>query len=134
MAIVKVEPNGDLWFLTKCDSSKVEEIVDNKHVALCAQKSDVYMSLSGTVSQVKDQELIKSLWKEEWKTWVPTGPDDPNLMLLKVTPTFGEYWDYGGIERKVQFMFEAVKSTLKGERPEIKGAHQKVDFKTGTAT
>lgn len=128
MAVLKVEDAGDMWFITRDDTHKVTETYDTKDVTICGQAENLYVSLSGKISHIKDQKLIQDWWKEAWRIWIPDGPTDPRLMLLKVKPNFGEYWDYSGLGRRIEFIFEAAKSVFNKERPEIKGAHEQVEF------
>ncbi len=70
--------------------------------------------------------MIDRLWSEPWRVWFPDGKDDPNLVLLKVEPTGGEYWDNSGLEG-MKYVFEGLKAVLKGERPETDATqHAKV--------
>jgi len=118
MAIAEVEPDGDVWFVTSSASGKVDEILDDPIVAVTLQSGSRFLSLSGTASLSDDRSRIAELWKEPWKVWFPEGKDDPDLVLLKVTASEGEYWDNSGLNG-LKYAFEAGKADLQGERPDL---------------
>lgn len=89
------EFDGQLWFFTGLESSKVNEIGRDHHINLAyAEPSDsVYVSVSGVARIHQDQAKAKELWSPIHKAWFPKGLDDPNLALLQVDVTKAEYWD-----------------------------------------
>jgi general stress protein 26 len=131
MALLKVEDNGDLWFITGIDSGKVDEIQHHPEVNVCLQEDGKYLSLCGQASLVRDRAKIDELWTEEAKVWFPKGKDDPNIGLIRVTPTEGEYWDNAGIQG-IKYVVEAVKAYVTGTTPEIdQGLHGSVAMNGG---
>ena len=95
MYTTKPEEDGTLWFFTEEDSSKVQEVREDRHISLSyADLADnVYVAISGTARVVTDRAKIKELWSEPLRGWFPKGSDDPNIALLKVTIDRGEFWD-----------------------------------------
>jgi general stress protein 26 len=95
-----------------------------------------FLSLCGNASVVKDKNKIDQLWSESWRIWFPEGKDSANLVLLKIEPIKGEYWDFSGIMKKVMFAFEAGKALFTGEKlaPVEAGEHAKVTFKSQEAS
>lgn len=95
MATIEVEDNGTLWFYTDIRSIKVEEVTtQNKvHLVYAHPGIESYLDVCGTASVITDKQTIKDKWKPIIKAWFPNGVDDPNLALLKVTPTDVYYWD-----------------------------------------
>ncbi|HVE56672.1 MAG TPA: pyridoxamine 5'-phosphate oxidase family protein [Pyrinomonadaceae bacterium] len=95
MSTQEFEFDGDLWFFTSDQTHKVEEIEkDNEvNVAYSKPEDNVYISVSGTASIVKDRDKIEELWNPILKAWFPKGLDDPSLCLLKVSVEEAEYWD-----------------------------------------
>jgi general stress protein 26 len=87
--------DGDLWFFTSSETHKTEEIEKDRrvNVSYAAPDSNTYVSVSGTAEILKDRAKIEELWTPIHKAWFPEGPDDPNLVLLKVTVDQAEYWD-----------------------------------------
>ena len=86
--------DGDLWFLTRIDSSKLEEVRQHRRVGLTYAKLDenIYVSLSGTAEMLVDQRKAEELWDPAYHAWFPGGPSDPDLALIKVTIERAEYW------------------------------------------
>jgi general stress protein 26 len=46
---------------------------------------------------------VEELWSPLVKTWFKEGKDDPNISILKVTPTSAYYWDTEG-NRMINFL------------------------------
>jgi general stress protein 26 len=118
MALAEAEPDGTLWFATDRHSGKVDELERDGHVAVTMQSKTKFVSLSGTARAVDDRARLSRLWKAEWKVWFPGGKDDPNITLLRVDGTAGEYWDNSGASG-LKYLIEAGKALLSGERPDV---------------
>jgi general stress protein 26 len=130
MALAEVEPDGTLWFATGRHSGKVDELTGDSHVAVTMQSSTKFVSLSGTATEVDDRQRIARLWKVEWKVWFPGGKDDPELVLLRVNGTRGEYWDNSGTSG-LKYLIEAGKALVTGTKPDVGDdpkVHAKVDL------
>ena len=128
MAAQKTEFNGDLWFFTGADSPKIHEIEHDQHVnvSFASPKDQHYVSLSGRAQIVRDREKIKELWDPSLKAWFPEGPEDPNVVLLKVNVEKGEYWDSpSSVVAHVVGMAKAI-ATGTSYQP---GENEKVDMK-----
>ena len=124
MALAGVDDDSTVWFFTGVESGKVEEIVLDTHVAVVCQKDrDLYVSLSGKATLLRDKDKINELWQESFKTWFPGGKDDPNLAVVSVTPEEGEYWDNEGF-KKIRYLFEAAKAYATGHTPQIDEGEQ----------
>ncbi len=87
--------DGSLWFLTARETGKTGEIRDRQavHVTFVSPADNRYVWASGTASIVDDRVLLKSLWHPGYLPWLPGGPDDPGLSLIKVRVEEAEYWD-----------------------------------------
>jgi general stress protein 26 len=87
--------NGTLWFLTRGSSGKVAEVVQDHHVTLDYADPDhsKYITLRGTASVSRDRAKIKELWNVMYKAWFPEGEDDPDIAVMQVDITEGEYWE-----------------------------------------
>lgn len=129
MSMADVGENGELWFVTELDSAKVDEIIADSRVNISLQDDDKYLSISGRAIIVRDRAKIEELWNETWKVWFPDGQDDPNLALLKIDATEGEYWDMEGMN-KLKYLFEAGKALATGTQLEMDNddMHNKVDL------
>ncbi len=97
MMTQEAEPDMDLWFATRLDSEKVDELRKNPNVGLYYYNAETwaYVTIGGTVEVIKDSARFKKYWKEEWRRWFPNGPDDPAAVLLKVDAEVVTYEDHG---------------------------------------
>jgi general stress protein 26 len=113
MAVADIENGGTLWFVTDVMSPKIGDVETQPGVLLAFQDSRRYLSVNGEATVVRSPEKVREVWKESFKLWFD-GPDDPRLVLLKVTPHDAEYWDTSGI-RGLKFAFKVAKAYLTGE-------------------
>ena len=81
-----VEYDGDSWFFSYRDTPKVEEIEADPHVALAyvATERGTWVSIEGTAKVVEDDEKKRELWEQDLEAWFEGGPEDDDLVLLKV--------------------------------------------------
>jgi general stress protein 26 len=95
MSTQELGENGNLWFFTSDQTHKVDEIEADNRVNVAYSKPDdnVYVSVSGRASIVKERQKIEELWNPTLKAWFPEGLDDPTLCLMKVSIEEAEYWD-----------------------------------------
>lgn len=89
------DESGALWFFTHAAAHKTFEVEQEQQVGLsyAAPNSHHYVSISGRASIVRDPARVKRLWSDLDKVWFPDGPDDPEIVFLKVMPEEAEYWD-----------------------------------------
>ena len=113
MAQQLTEPDGDLWFFAERDSRVVEEITANPHVGLTLSSTDTWISIDGDAQVVDDSAKAKELWNSYVEAWLPQGPDDPSVVLIKVDPHTAEYWDSPG--GRVASLISLVKAKVTGE-------------------
>ena len=128
MATQKEEFDGDLWFFTGRGSHKVAEIDADHRVNLSYSDpgSSKYVSVSGTARLVQDPAKAEKMWTPFYKAWFPKGLEDPDLCLLRVTPTQAEYWDTPG--STIVHAIGLVKAIATGQRANP-GEHEKLDLK-----
>ncbi len=98
MAGQETDFDGDLWFLSRQQSGKVDEIEHGSRVSLTYVNNDrhAYVALSGTAELSKSRERIHQLWKPIDAAWFPQGKDDPDIIAIKVTIEESEYWEAPG--------------------------------------
>ncbi len=98
MATQQVEFDGDLWFYTYKDSSKIKEIQSNSQVQLGYNKDEklTWVDVTGRAEIVEDDTKKKELWYDELKRYFPNGPEDDNVVLIKVKPDEAEIWSGSG--------------------------------------
>lgn len=119
--------DATLWFFTRLDSGKVDELQADRHVNLAYSdpSHQNYVSVAGIGSVVRDREKIHHLWREILATWFPKGVDDPQLGLLKVKVESAAYWD--SPSGAMVYAYGYVKAKLTGEPPRP-GDHKRVSF------
>ena len=93
----KVEYDGDSWFFTFRDSGKVREIEADPAVELAyiATERGTWISVEGRAEIVEDQTRKKKLWERSLEQWFQEGPEDPNVVLLKVSAERVHAWANG---------------------------------------
>jgi general stress protein 26 len=113
MAQQLTEPDGDMWFFAERDSRVVEEIAANPHVSVTLSSNDTWISIDGEAQVVDDSAKAKELWNSFVEAWLPQGPEDPSVVLIKVDAHTAEYWDSPG--GRVASLISLVKAKVTGE-------------------
>jgi len=125
MAVQETEFDGDLWFVAQRDSDQVHQLRADPTIGVALSSSDTWVSISGTAEIVEDRAKVRELWNSAVQAWFPNGPDDPDVVLVKVHADGAEYWDSPG--SKVMTVLSYAKSRLTGNRPDV-GENEKVDL------
>jgi general stress protein 26 len=95
MSTMKVDDEGRIWFFSGRSSHKNQHIQQQHKVHLLygnPGKSN-YLSVDGVAEISTDRDKIEELWSPLIKTWFQGGKDDPELTVIKVTPSDAYYWD-----------------------------------------
>ncbi len=123
-----VDEAGDIWFFTRERTPKVGELSRDSQVnlAYADPSGNTYVSVAGKAEIVHDKAKVKALWTEGLKTWFPKGSDDPDIALIRVHPSGGEYWDQPS--HAVMQIYGYVKSRITGESPTELGEQKKVSL------
>jgi general stress protein 26 len=116
MAHQQVEEDSDLWFFAERTSSVVSHIAARPHVGITLSSNDTWISIDGEAEIVEDLALAKQLWNNWVEAWLPQGPEDPSVVLIKVDGHTGEYWDTPG--GTVASVLSFVKAKATGTRYE----------------
>jgi general stress protein 26 len=95
MSCNEVDDEGNLWFISNARSNKNFEIRQDDKVQLFFSKiSDShYLSVFGSASVYTDHTTIEQHWTPIAKAWFEEGKDDPDVTVIKVTPSDAYYWD-----------------------------------------
>lgn len=95
MAVQSTPFDGALWFLTRASSEKVEEVEKDRHVTLTFTDSGdgKYIALKGVANVSQDKSKIHELWSPMYKAWFPGGETDPEISVLRVDVTEGDFWE-----------------------------------------
>jgi general stress protein 26 len=96
MALQRVEFDGDLWFFASRGSRKIAHVAADPQVNVATVGSSSWVSLTGQAAVVDDLATKQALWDPVVGAWFPDGPDDPDVVLLRVAATSAEYWDSPG--------------------------------------
>jgi general stress protein 26 len=116
---------GVIWFLIDVRGLKDDEVQANPEVCLTFvyPEEKVYLSITGEASVKRDPERAKKLWNQEQQAWWPGGPNDPNLLVMRVELGRAEMWD--GPASSAVAAFEFAKARLTGTKPNL-GEKRKV--------
>ncbi len=125
MAVLEVDFDGDLWFFTRKDAPKVDQIQQEPrvNVAYSDPSNQDYVSLAGKAKLVVDQALNEKYWKPQFEAWFPDGLEDPQLSLLKIEVEGAEYWD--SPSSTVAHIKGFIQTKITGEQGPV-GDHAKV--------
>jgi len=118
---------SSLYFFTRADDEKLKEIDRRPDVNVAMQSEGLYLSITGRARIEASHGLVDEFWTTAAQLWFPQGPEDPNLTLLAVEPSYAECWDRTGI-RKLEFWWEAGKALLQQRKAEDDdlGGHSKI--------
>ena len=119
MTTIQVDEDGTIWFFTSDNTKVSAEAAGDEKVCLnyANPTTQSYLTVQGTASTVKDKSKMKELWNDFLKAYFPDGLDQPDLVLLKVTPQQAHYWD-GDASRVVQ-LFSYLKSKVTGKTADL---------------
>jgi general stress protein 26 len=96
MSLQEVEFDGDLWFFASRSSRKVAHVTANPQVNVATAGSSSWVSLTGHAVVIDDLAKKQQLWNTVVEAWFPDGPEDPDVVLLRVDAASAEYWDSPG--------------------------------------
>ncbi|MET0341078.1 MAG: pyridoxamine 5'-phosphate oxidase family protein [Polyangiales bacterium] len=95
MAIAETNDDGSIWFITRADAPKVDELQQDAHLLAVLQKERQWLTVSGRGELHRDRARIHKVWKESFRAFFD-GKDDPNIALIRLNPSEAEYWDNRG--------------------------------------
>jgi len=118
---------GVIWFVTDVRGTKDDEIVAHSEVGLAFidPKQKAYLSLTGRAEVMRDPAKAAEIWRKTDDVWW-SGPDDPNVRVLRFDPGRAELWD--GPASAAVAAFELAKARATGEKPNL-GENRKVTVK-----
>jgi general stress protein 26 len=116
MSLQEVEFDGDLWFFAEQDAPWLGHITTSPQVNVGLGSGGTWVSLTGTARVVDDVAKKKDLWNSGVEAWLPQGPEDPSVVLVKVEGDTAEYWDSPGNRLATALSFVKAKAT--GSRPD----------------
>lgn len=98
MSAIKVCDQGNIWFFSEKSSDKNKAIEADKQIQLFFSHpgKSSYLVVNGEAEIILDKAKIEELWTPIAKIWFKEGKNDPNISVIKVTPSSAYYWDTDG--------------------------------------
>jgi general stress protein 26 len=84
-----------LWFITRTDTDLVGSIGAGGEGMFVLQDTDLLASVAGELSVVQDRRRMARYWSPQVAAWLPEGPGDPRLTLLRMDCIDAELWIAG---------------------------------------
>ncbi|RZS80125.1 general stress protein 26 [Motilibacter rhizosphaerae] len=125
MAQQDIESAGELWFFAERDSRKVAHLTANPTAMVTLTSSDAWISLTGTGSVVDDVAKKRELWNPYAAAWLPQGPEDDSVVLIRFDADTAEYWDTPG--GRIASVLSFAKAKVTGQRYEG-GENERVEL------
>jgi general stress protein 26 len=115
---------GIIWVLTDLHSAKEHEIEADSEICLIVidAADKAYLSITARAEVLRDSKKAAEIWHRSDQIWW-SGPDDPNVCVLRLAPQRAELWD--GPASSTVAAFELAKSRLTGDKPNL-GENRKV--------
>jgi general stress protein 26 len=88
-----LENDTCLYFLTQRTSRKMRHLVARPQVALAATIENCHLVLTGSVTVLRNRELIERLWEPTYRAWFPDGKNDRRAVVLRMTVARVDYWE-----------------------------------------
>jgi general stress protein 26 len=79
-----------------------------------------YLSITGRAFVTRDTAKAKEIWKKTDDIWLPGGPNDPNVGVLRIEPITAELWDGPSSATVAAFEFAKTRLGLGENREDIK--------------
>jgi general stress protein 26 len=94
-----------LYTATSKQTQKVDELEANPHTHILIGYEgegigDEFLEIEGTVTISSDEQMKEKMWNKHLKPWF-SGPEDPDLVILKVSPDSIRLMNKKGEEPKV---------------------------------
>lgn len=126
--VSRLDDDGTLWFMVGLDSKKAAEVRACKQCYVSAVDDSRWLQLDGTATLVTDRATVEAIFQKFHEAWFPDGPRDPNVGLIKFTPSSAEYWDNSGLPG-MKYLFEVAKALVTGEEAgPVEGVHGKLEI------
>jgi general stress protein 26 len=116
----------DLWFMTNVETHKLDDLMADPHVnvAYYNNRTREWVSVAGLATVSADRELVRALYRDTWKAWLPDeggdrdgSEDDPRIVLILVE---AESVTYMKLDRpRPVVLFEAAKAMVTGDTPDV---------------
>jgi general stress protein 26 len=118
-----VEPRPDreagvIRVVTDARGLKDDEIENSPAVglAIVSASDKAYLSITAHAAVIRDAAIAQTIWHKSDDLWW-SGPDDPNVRVIVLTPSLAELWD--GPSSSAVVAFEIAKAKLTGKKPNL---------------
>lgn len=126
MVIQDIEDDHTIWFMTRANTPAMQEVAGSQQVNVSVAEKGFWASISGTAMAVQDTDRKKEFWSKTTEAFFGDAkPEDPEVVLLKVTPQTGQYWESPGLPAMAVEMVKGLKDDDKAARP---GESREVDL------
>jgi general stress protein 26 len=124
MQVQERTSGADFWFMTNVEAHKLDDLMSDPNVNLAFYKdrSREWVSVAGVATVSTDRELIRELYKPDWKAWLGDeggdrdgSPNDPRIALILVEARSATYMKVTKPQPVV--LFEVAKAMVTGEPP-----------------
>ncbi len=92
----QVTDDLEAWFLISRTSEQATDVAERPRVNMAFDGSSDWLSVAGSATLVDDRRLVEEMWNPVMEAWFPDGPQDPDLVLLRVDAESAEYWKAPG--------------------------------------
>ena len=119
MHMVQKDYDGTIWFFTRRDAEKVDELKSGRNVCLTFSdpSNDIYVSMTGKAHLSFDKDLIDKFWNPFVGAWFENGKQDPNVALLEIKISSGEHWKTDS--NKIVQLYEIAKANVTSTTPDM---------------
>jgi general stress protein 26 len=80
------------------------EVCPEVYLTFVYPNENVYLGLTGEAFVIDDRDCAEKLWDRQQDGWL-SGPDDPNLMIIRVELWRAEMWDGPANSAVADFQF-----------------------------
>ena len=84
-----------LWFIVRADTDLVRTVGDGGVGMFVLQQEDLLASVAGELTIVQDRRRMARYWTPKVTAWLPEGPNDARLTMLRMDCVDAELWVSG---------------------------------------
>ncbi len=121
MTVLKVEDDGEIWFLSSVGTTPVEDIAAHAEVNLSFAGKDQWLSVQGSATIITSEPKVRELWNPAVAAFYPDGPESAELRLIRVRPDGAQYWQTPGGTLATALSW--AKARLTGEKIDAGESH-----------
>lgn len=121
-------PANTIWFVTNRNAHKDDEIAAQPDVCLAYadMSKNTFLSVTGRARLSDDRAKLGELWTTAVDAWFKGGPEDPEALIIAVTPASAEVWDSPSSDLVVAL--KMLTASASGTQPPHIGENRKVDM------